>query len=82
MLYVWNLLSQLNKNHSAATEPLLQIFLRKAVDFRSDNELGKLLACGCTDVFESLLFHSKLQDLWNALGYVLGHLEEKGDPEH
>ena len=80
-LCVWNLLRQLVENHATAATQLLQIFLKKALDFLSDDKLPRLLAGGPTDVFESLLHLSKPQDLWVALGQVLEDLEERGNLE-
>ena len=77
----WNLLRQLIENHSTAAGSLLQIFLERALYFLSDDELVKLRAHDDpTDVFRSLLCLSKPQNLWDALGQVLGNLKEQENP--
>ena len=81
LLCVWNLLMQLIENHPTSAIQLLRIFLKKALDFLSDDKLPKLLDSGPTNVFESLLHLSEPQDLWGALGQVLEDLEERGNLE-
>ena len=77
---VWNLLGQLVENRSGATGQLLRTFLRYALDFLAGGEIAKLRARGDpADTLRSLLSLSKPQDLWDALGQVLGDLK---DPEN
>ena len=79
MVCVWNLLRTLIKNYSTAEGSLLQTFLRNALGFLSDDKLANLPAHGNPiDVFKSLFCHFKPQNLWRALGQVLGDL---GEPE-
>ena len=81
LVCVWNLLRQLIENRSGATEQLLQTFLRYALDFLAGDEVAKLRAHGDpTDTLRSLLSLSKPQDLWDALGQVLGDLKDLENP--
>ena len=81
LLCVLNLLRQLIENRPTAATPLLPIFLRKALNFLSNDKLLELQTCGPTDVFKSLLCLSEPQNLWGALGQVLEDLEERGNLE-
>ena len=81
LVCVWNLLRQLIENRSGAAEQLLQTFLRYALDFLARDEVAKLRAhVDPKDTLRSLLSLSKPQDLWDALGQVLGDLKDPGNP--
>ena len=82
LVCVWNLLRQLIENRSGAATQLLQIFLRYALNLLAGDEVAKLRARGDpTDTLRSLLSLSKSQDLWDALGQVIGNLKDPGDRE-
>ena len=80
LVCVWTLLRQLIENRSGDTEQLLQTFLRCALDFLPGDEVSKLrIYSDPTETLRSLLSLSKSQDLWDALGKVLG---DSKDPEN
>ena len=82
LVCVWNLLRQLIGNRSTAAGPHLQIFLKKALHSLSDHELVELRAHdGPTDALRLLLCLSKPQNLWDALGQVLGDLRQRENPK-
>ena len=82
LVCVWNLLRQLIGNRSTAAGPHLQIFLKEALYSLSDHELVELRAHDDpTDALRLLLCLSKPQNLWDALGQVLGELMQRENPK-
>ena len=80
LVCVWNLLRQLIEGRPTAAKPLLQTFLRTALDFLGD-ELKELRVHGDPiKAFKSLFYHSKPKDLWVAFGQALEDLGGLGNP--
>ena len=76
---VWNLLRQIIGNPPTTLQKsLLRAFLGKALHSLSGNDLDKLRGNDSTNAFKSLLYLSKPQDLWDALGRALSEMADLG----